>query len=559
MKNLIYLLVGIISLCISTNLLAQNCQEGRAVDFLEGNEVKAAFKTGGDMFTDNFIASYTVPNDSFSTIYAGSLWMGGYDQGGNLKMAAQTYRSSGNDYWSGPIPVGGGNPDCANFDKIWSVDGLAVKNLINDYNDNGVIDNIIDSALLKWPGRGNPFFFGIYGFALPNQNLAPFRDINSDGIYNPMDGDYPIADKAYPNVIADDLLWLVFNDIGNLHTQTNGGKLGVEVQLTAYAFDCANSPLVSQSIFVRHEIINRSVLAIRDFRAGLWTDFDLGCGSDDFMGTIPSMNTVYAYNSDNMDESSCVFAAQLKGFESNPPVQAITLLNRPIKSSMYYINSGSSPQGDPSSAVGYYRLMGSTWVNGVPLTSGGNGYAPNNTNTTSFVFPDNPNDTSGWSMVTAGLGGMDVRSIITTDTNAFMPGRTFELVTAYSYHRDLDSSNLQNVNLMYQQIPTIQNYYNNGYTINNTCSNVLSIDGDLQNMEQTVQVFPNPTEATVNVVSSSDIVAIQLFNPLGQLVITEANINQTATTLDVQNLSAGLYLLQVKTTAGYTTQKIRVQ
>ncbi len=46
--------------------------------------------------------------------------------------------------------------------------------------------------ILEWPANGNPFAKGAGGVALVvNHDLAPFVDVNGDGKYNPLLGDYP--------------------------------------------------------------------------------------------------------------------------------------------------------------------------------------------------------------------------------------------------------------------------------------------------------------------------------------------------------------------------------
>ena len=83
--------------------------------------------TGGDMWWDNGTseARYEVPKGSRkNSLFAGSVWIGGYDQQGQLKVAAQTYRQSGNDYWPGPLDEGG-NIDaatCNEWDRFWKID-----------------------------------------------------------------------------------------------------------------------------------------------------------------------------------------------------------------------------------------------------------------------------------------------------------------------------------------------------------------------------------------------------------------------------------------------------
>ena len=47
---------------------------------------------------------YEIPKGSGKhSMFAGALWIGGYDDNGQLKVAGQTYRQSGTDYWPGPL------------------------------------------------------------------------------------------------------------------------------------------------------------------------------------------------------------------------------------------------------------------------------------------------------------------------------------------------------------------------------------------------------------------------------------------------------------------------
>lgn len=473
MKKQLLLAAMFIASCYSKDIKAQNCVESTAQEYIQNSDMKIIFRNGGDMFWDGVSAQYAVPYvyndpDQVHATFAAGTWMGGYDPGGNLLLAAQTYRSNGNDYWAGPLDPAIGTPsDCTGFDHIWKVQRWAVEQHIADYNNNGIINGPTDLSLLEWPGRNNPHFAGQMGFPLPaNQDLAPFYDINSDGIYDPLDGDYPVFEHGNQNAIAEEVLWSVFNDNGNLHTQTNGTSLKVEVQQTAYLFTCSNDPLLNKTLFVKHKVISKSALPITDYYYGVWSDFDMGCNNDDYVGTIPSKNTIYAYNADNNDDNPCGNNG-MAGYGVNPPVQAITILNHPLAHSIYHINSTSDPKGDPSSALGYYRLLSGKFANGTPLTIGGDGYDPVSQNAvvTDYMFPDNPNNTSGWSMYTAALSGLDQRILGSVYKATLLPGETFIVDLAYSYHRDPDSSNTQNVNLMYQQIDQVQQYYDNNFNL----------------------------------------------------------------------------------------------
>ena len=122
----------------------------------------------------------------------------------------------------------------------------------------------------------------------------------------------------------------------------------------------------------------------------------------------------YVYNRDAFDDIPCGLSHNT-GYGWNPPAQAITFLNQTLSKSIYTINSASDPKGDKvnTSPLGYYRLLSGYWSNGTPLTAGGDGYNPNNTfaTPTSYVFPSNPNSSSGWSMVSESLSGFDQQLI----------------------------------------------------------------------------------------------------------------------------------------------------
>ena len=83
-----------------------------------------------------------------------------------------------------------------------------------------------------------------------------------------------------------------------------------------------------------------------------------------------------------------------------------------------------------------------------------------------------------------------------------------------------------------------------------TCE-ALSIN---DNILSQLSVYPNPTNdiVTVKMPSNIEVVSMKLFDVLGNLVLKNANTSR----LDVSNLSSGLYLLDITTTAGSVSKKI---
>src|SRR5690606_30980396 len=114
-----------------------------------------------------------------SSSFAGSIWLGGLDAGGQLKIAAMTYRQSGFDFWPGPLDTVNASSDaatCQKYDQIYQVSRNEV--------DLFVAGGPVTSNISNWPGNGDVSL-------KHGRRLAPFVDVNLDGIYDPAGGDYP--------------------------------------------------------------------------------------------------------------------------------------------------------------------------------------------------------------------------------------------------------------------------------------------------------------------------------------------------------------------------------
>ena len=75
--------------------------------YLDKNYVKARINTDNDKFWNiygNNMASYEVPKGKgASAMFCNSIWIGGLDPGGQLHIAANTYKQNGRDFWPGPL------------------------------------------------------------------------------------------------------------------------------------------------------------------------------------------------------------------------------------------------------------------------------------------------------------------------------------------------------------------------------------------------------------------------------------------------------------------------
>jgi hypothetical protein len=460
-------------LFLSFTLVAQSpvldCEFPLAEEALHANEVRALLTNSGA----NYIGEdggFFVPFSSGSpvnAIFANGFLAGGIDPAANLLFSGVFYGplNGQSDFSAGPLDENGETSpgQCANWDRFWTVYGYQVEAHIADFAGDGDIDDPI-AAIYEWPGKGNPHFEDVFGFPLPDtdEGLAPFFDKDNDGLYDPDKGDYPLPENV--ELIPGQISWCIFNDNGAANTVLQGNPLGVEVQLTNYAFSCDENELINRTVFASYKVINRSLVDIDSFYVGLFTDFDLGCYEDDYLGCIPGRNTCYSYNQDNLDED----CSGVQGYGNNPPVQAITFLNQPLSHFGAFGNGSVGPPlppgtTDPMIAVEGYRYLTGHWRDGIPYTVGGDGYDLGSTEVTPWLFPDDPNDPDGWSMLSEFLNPADRRGISSVKLGMFPAGASTTLDIAASFHRQPGSDFLENITFMDQQIDQLQQYYDAGF------------------------------------------------------------------------------------------------
>ncbi|MDL5051330.1 hypothetical protein QQ054_35595 [Oscillatoria amoena NRMC-F 0135] len=242
---------------------AAACEPATFQADLDINNVRARILNGGDMWWDlNSVAKYEIPkvNDANTirknSLFAGAIWIGGLDPGGNLKVAAMTYRQSGSDYYPGPLDTGGSASTeagrCKFYDKIFKIN----RTDIMAFSDSGVAPT---DDIRNYPGNGDINF-------KESRVIAPFFDANGDAIYDVSSGtDYPVldptrpSDKNKPEDQPDQMLTFVYNDKGNIHSETSGIPIGLELVTTAFGFKTNDE--INNMTFYKTKITN--VLAMR--------------------------------------------------------------------------------------------------------------------------------------------------------------------------------------------------------------------------------------------------------------------------------------------------------
>ena len=518
---------------------AAGCAPANERLFMEFNNVRALIETGGSLWQDraNGAASYEVPKGSNKfLIYSGALWMGGEDANGQLKIAAHMFRN-GNDFWAGPLGdlvedsgnydpsvIQSGNitmirdhgaaeitPDqCQKYDRFYTIRKAEVIQFIawwNCENNPNADPNECQSVLkpsdevmdriVNWPAHGDTQLG-------QDKFLAPFYDNteyegNQPLIYDPInDGDYPWYDiegelecgnDRRVTLYGDETHWWVFNDKGNIHTETGGAPIGMEIRAQAFSF--ATDDAINDMTFYNYELINRGTQRLKNTYFGQWVDSDIGNAENDYVGCDVSRGLGFGFNGTATDlgqEGQAPYGA-------SPPAIGVDFFEGPYKDSdnmdnplttnvsdalaqggipyeglglgfgdgivdnerlgmskfVYFTGGGGSIQGDPETATEYYQYLRGKWKNNAPFTYGGTGSG--GTLETSHCFPGDSDPlnwaTGGvnpgpeWSEIGDGNPPGDRRFLQSAGPFTLEPGAVNNITVGVVYGRNTAETDLE--------------------------------------------------------------------------------------------------------------------
>ncbi len=439
-----------------------SCVQTTANIDLDINNVRARIMNGGDMWWDRGlgVARYEVPKRNLATdngmrvssLFAGAIWVGGFDAAGNLRVAAQTYRQIGNDYFAGPLDANASvdAATCTQYDRFWKINLTEIQSFWNASANNGSTTAAAFPGVYDWPAKGSktandangtPIASG--GLGIP-YDLAPFYDAGGpngqpDGRYDPTYGDYPAFDPTLPTTFPDQMIFWVYNDKGNIHTESQEQAIGLQVNAMAFAFSTNDD--VNNMTFYRYDLYNKGNYELDSTYMVQWIDPDLGCYTDDYIGCDSSSGLGICYNGEATDvpcpngygsPGNYTF-----GDGTGIPMEGVDFFEGPTDSKgkqlgmtgfYYYYNTTPSSQADPTNGVQYYQYMTGTWRDGTPFTSGGDAHS--GSTRTHFVFPDAPdqhgiNAASGapyWSMCNPTVPFGDLRMVLSSGPFKLIPG-----------------------------------------------------------------------------------------------------------------------------------------
>ncbi|MDP4952392.1 MAG: T9SS C-terminal target domain-containing protein, partial [Flavobacteriales bacterium] len=368
-------------------------------------------------------------------LYAGALWMGGISPDQQLKLAAVTFRADGNDFWTGPLTNDGSaeidEATCELWDRFSVVerqDAAQHRRYFDCLND-----PLCDVEIEFPDGYSTPSYFYTYpahGNTALNQDyyLSPFFDYDLDGNYDPNAGDYPwyfLSDNEVNcderrredpiPLFGDQTYYWIFNDKGNVHSESQGEPIGMEIRAQAFAFSSTDE--INNMTFYNYVMINQGTQTLGQTYFGTWVDADVGTSVDDYVGCDVQRGLGYAYNGDAFDEPS----TSSLGYGENPPAIGVDFFEGPYQDAddfdnplttdfseavdglgipyegigigygdgvadnerfgmrrFVYYNNGTNPiNGEPTTPVHFYNYMNGIWKNNQKMAYGGDGVNPN--------------------------------------------------------------------------------------------------------------------------------------------------------------------------------------
>ena len=502
---------------------AAACAPATGLNKLEYNNVSALLETGGSMFQDraNGTSAYEIPKGSKKhVIFAGALWMGGKDFNDQLKLAALTFRTVGNDFWTGPLDdtTAETNSDrCVAYDKFYITNRQEVYAFYTQGGD-------IPASIANWPAfnhEGDP--------------LAPFFDADGDGNYDPSVGDIPwyqfkqtatelpCGNDRRVTLYGDQNFWWVFNDKGNVHTESGGDPIGMEIHAQAFAFNTSDE--VNDMTFYNYELINKGTQTLYNTFFAQYIDPDLGCSNDDYVGCDVFRGLGYCYNGDNDDEGC---NGEI-GYGINPPAIGIDYFEGPyldddgfdnpltsnisdaidsagipykglgigysdgvtdnerygMRKFIAYYRGDLAPNpsvSDPATAFDFYNYMTGKWKDGSPLYHGGLGY-----NTSSeqiecdYMFPGTENGATtdplnwstrgtvpadqSWTEISAGNAKSDKRFAQSSGPFTLTPGASNNITVGFVYARATTGSSFESVKKLQLADDKAQALFDNCFAI----------------------------------------------------------------------------------------------
>lgn len=533
---------------------------------------------------ENSNSAFNVPKQNspidpyYSSIYGANLWMAGKHQD-TIYNSSSTYEHGFNKTGNaGPLMNSMFYEDYSyQWDRVWKVSTTDIQNHMSG--------NVTSEAITNWPAHGDTTKGQAY-------YLAPFVDVNLDGIYNPSLGDYP-------KIKGQQAVYFIRNDERDQAEIVR--PMRSEIHGMLYAFDCPEDSAINHTVFLDYKIYNRSNLNYDSVYVGMWVDFDIGDSNDDFIACDVTRGTFYAFNGDSLDDD----ANGVSGYGTHIPAQGVTFLkgakqtndgiDNPLTTDIptaltqngipyeglgfgfgdgiadneylglshflhYNIGAIINGNGDPNGSDDshYFNFLKGYWANGNQMEWGGdaNPLSTGGGTPTRYMSPGDSDplfwSTQGvpvtpvpWTMAESGNSPGERRGIGSTGPFTLLAGESVEFELAFVFGRDyVNTGNTPGITVMRERVDSIRSYHANGFA---TTACGVAIIGVRDHVKENndLEIYPNPFTNKLRInYSLNTNGALEVFNLLGKKLHTQT-ITNNLTVLDLSSQPDGVYFVKV--------------
>lgn len=510
-------LLGLV-LLLSTSAFSQT------YDYLDRNMIKATVNSDGSLFNTITGAGYSpgfeVPNGlGIHSIFYAGMFIGGFDE--NMVLRLSGYYFAEKDFVYGPVANSySGEQYKSKYNRVWVVNLSELEYHYYHYSDAGYV---MPEVIQNWPAHGNTS----NGEA---SDLAPYYDVNKNGLYDPQNGDFPM-------IRGDQAIYFIANDAGGQQA-TGGLKTGFEVHGMVYCLNPSVGSVLQQTVFVNYRLINRSSHDYNNFYTGLMCDFDLGNITNDCVGSDSVLNMMYVYNSVKVDSVNASY--NVNGYPYSPAQGAMILSH--LASSI----SGESANTDSDEEY-YSNLLAPE-----PIIN------PEGNFPTSFLLSGIPEESEGWFMTDSDTSGGSFyapQMMLSSGPFNINSGSQICFDYAFPFAIDYDGSNMESLAFLRVKAESLQSWFNSqefaclGESLGVSPFNV---DNDF------VEVFPNPSDGVLNIGLSpnfSGFANVSVFSADGKL-FTEFKTSKLQNSINISQ--PGLYLIVIKSGDKQVVKRVSV-
>lgn len=567
-----------------------NINDKHFYDSLNINNINAGVNANGMLFTKIF----ELPGEGNSggmdphfrfpaggmknTVFVSSLWIGGVDESDSLHLCAERYKQMGVDLQAGPVADNYDTSHYLKYGRTWKISAAEVDYHRAHFSDSGYEP---PEAIGSWPGNGNP----VNGEAM---QLAPYEDVNRDGVYDPLDGDYPL-------IRGDQTVFIIFND-DLQHTESSGNRLRIEVQAMVYAFNDPTDSALCNTVFVHYDLINRSASIYTGTYTGIFTDLDIGYAWDDFIGCEVNRGSFYGYNGAPVDGNG-----EPEAYGENPPAQSVTVLAGPFMDPdgldnpagncdesinglnfgngisdderygmtrfIYFNNTSSNPATtDPQLAPQYYDYLNGKWKDSTNMVYGGSAHFSDTSAVgpecdfmfpgssdplnwgTGCAFPNGGYNQNGkyWTEEESGNNSGDRRGLCVMGPFTFEPGEVQEIELSFCAANGWGGP-LSSINQLFANIDSLRQAVKRGEII--ISNSELGIKDNVSD-PAVLSILPNPASSCINIelpVNQAGLADYEIYNLTGGLCLKGTDQPVQGLNINIRQLVPGFYMIMVKT------------